>query len=69
MNCSASGDSWARDGFTCTIPPVFSASCVIASGPAPSGNVHCSVRATFFWGRVGSHVCHTHQFGVSSGIL
>ncbi|PRW56956.1 protein GlmU [Chlorella sorokiniana] len=42
-NCSSSGDSWGRDKFVCSIPPAFTAQCVIATPPAPSGNVHCSV--------------------------
>lgn len=43
VNCSAAGDSWARDRFTCTIPPAYTAECQIATAPAPTGNVHCSV--------------------------
>ena len=64
-NCSAPGDSWGRTAFNCSIPPSYSATCMLGAPPAAPDTALCEVLAGGFRGWQGDfegeqHVQHVH---------
>lgn len=60
-NCSSLGDSWTHQAFNCSIPPSYTATCTVASPPAPADTVQCQAGLGGERGQVDRTACLRQQ--------